>query len=38
MLGAEAGLPRPGLRKVTAGRHTIFYTADEHEVRIVRIM
>lgn len=38
MLGSDAELPRPGLRKILAGRHTIFYMADEHEVQIVRIM
>lgn len=38
MHGSDAELPRPGLRKITAGRHTIFYMADEHEVQIVRIM
>ena len=37
-LGSDAELPRPGLRKILAGRHTIFYMADEHEVQIVRIM
>lgn len=38
MLGVDAELPRPGLRKITAGRHTIFYMADDREVQIVRIM
>ncbi len=38
MLGPDAELPRPGLRKITAGRHTIFYMADDREVQIVRIM
>ena len=38
MLGADAELPRPGLRKITAGRHTIFYLANDREVQIVRIM
>jgi toxin ParE1/3/4 len=38
MLGSDAELPRTGLRKIAAGRHTIFYTADEREVQIVRIM
>ena len=38
MLGAEAELPRPGLRKITAGRHTIFYMPDDREVQIVRII
>ena len=38
MLGSDAELPRPGLRKLTVGRHTIFYKADEREVQIVRIM
>jgi len=38
MLGADAELPRPGLRKIAAGRHTIFYMADEREVQIVRIL
>ena len=38
MLGPDAELPRTGLRKITAGRHTIFYLADDREVQIVRIM
>ena len=38
MLGSDAELPRPGLRKITVGRHTIFYKADVREVQIVRIM
>ncbi len=38
MLGADAELPRLGLRKIVAGRHTIFYIADEREVQIVRIL
>jgi toxin ParE1/3/4 len=38
MLGTNAELPRPGLRKIAAGRHTIFYTADDREVQIVRIL
>lgn len=38
MVGTDAGLPRPGLRKIMAGRHMIFYKADEREVQIVRIM
>lgn len=38
MLGSDAELPRPGLRKITAGRHTIFFMADEWEVQIVRIL
>ena len=38
MVGSDAELPRPGLRKITVGRHTIFYTADEREVQIVLIM
>ncbi len=38
MLGSDAELPRPGLRKIIAGRHTIFYVASECEVQIVRIM
>ena len=38
MVGSDAELPRPGLRKITVGRHTIFYKADEREVQIVRIM
>lgn len=38
MLGAEADLPHPSLRKITAGRHTIFYIASDREVQIVRIM
>ena len=38
MLGSDAELPRPGLRKIAAGRHTIFYVASESEVQIVRIM
>ena len=38
MLGSDAELPRPGLRKIAAGRHAIFYMADAREVQIVRIM
>jgi toxin ParE1/3/4 len=38
MLGPDAELPRHGLRKITAGRHTIFYLANDREVQIVRIM
>jgi toxin ParE1/3/4 len=38
MLGSDAELPRPGLRKIAAGRHMIFYMADDREVQIVRIM
>lgn len=38
MLGSDAELPRAGLRKIAAGRHTIFYVAGEQEVQIVRIM
>lgn len=38
MLNSDAGLPRPGLRKMTAGRHTIFYLANDREVEIVRIL
>lgn len=38
MLGSDAELPRPDLRKISAGRHTIFYLADENQVQIVRIM
>lgn len=38
MEGSDAELPRTGLRKIIAGRHIIFYTADEREVQIVRIM
>ena len=38
MPGSDAELSRPGLRKLTVGRHTIFYKADEREVQIVRIM
>lgn len=38
MPGSDAELPRPGLRKVAVGRHTIFYKADGREVQIVRIM
>ncbi len=38
MLGSDAELPRTGLRKIAAGRHTIFYVANDREVEIVRIM
>lgn len=38
MLGSDAEMPRPGLRKIAAGRHTIFYMTDVREVQIVRIM
>lgn len=38
MLGHDAELGRPGLRRIAAGREVIFYTFDEHEVQIVRIL
>ena len=38
MLGRDAELPRPGLRKIRAGSHVIFYTASEDKVEIVRIL
>ncbi len=38
MLGSDAELPRPGLRRISAGRHTMFYMADDRDVQIVRIM
>ena len=38
MLGSDAELPRPGLRRIAAGRHTISYLAHDREVEIVRIM
>lgn len=38
LLGSEAELPRAGLRKITAGRHVIFYRVEDGEVQIVRIM
>lgn len=34
----DAELLRAGLRKITVGRHTIFYLADDREVQIVRIL
>ncbi len=37
-LGKDAELARMGLRKIVAGKHTAFYTANDHEVQIVRIM
>lgn len=38
MLGHDAELPRPGLHRITAGRDVIFYTFDDREVQIVRII
>jgi len=38
MLGQDAGLSPMALRRVTAGRDVIFYTFDEDEVEIVRIL
>jgi toxin ParE1/3/4 len=38
LIAPEADLPRPGIRKATAGRHTIFYTIAGDEVLIVRIL
>ena len=38
MLGSDAGPPRPGLRKIAAGRHTILKVFDDNEVQIVRIL
>lgn len=38
MLGHDAGLPREGLRRISAGRDVIFYTFDDHEVAVVRIL
>ena len=38
MLGVDAELARVGLRKIVAGKHTVFYMANDHEVQIVRIM
>ncbi len=38
MLGQPAGLPHPGLRKLTAGRHTIFYMASDSVIEVVRIL
>ena len=38
MLGVDAELARAGLRKIVAGKHTVFYTANDHEIQIVRII
>lgn len=38
MLGHDAELPRAGLRRITAGRHVIFFLADEQSVEVVRIL
>ena len=38
MLGRDAELPRTGLRRISAGRDAIFYTLDESEVQVVRIL
>jgi toxin ParE1/3/4 len=37
MLGHDAGLPRPGLRRINAGRDVVFYMFDERQVEVVRI-
>jgi toxin ParE1/3/4 len=38
MLCHDTGLPRTGLYRITSGRDVIFYTFDEREVQIVRIL
>lgn len=38
MLGHDAGLPRAGLRRISAGRDVIFYRFDDQQVEIVRII
>ena len=38
MLGRDAGLPRAGLRRISAGTDVIFYTHDDCQVEIVRIL
>jgi toxin ParE1/3/4 len=38
MLGRDAELPRPGLRKIKAGSHVVFYTVSDDRVEVVRIL
>lgn len=38
MLGHDAGLARPGLRRISVGHDVIFYSSDDREVEIVRIL
>jgi plasmid stabilization system protein ParE len=38
MLSHDAGLPRPGLRRITSGRDVIFYVFDDCQAEIVRII
>lgn len=38
MLGHDAELPRPRLRRITAGRDVIFYKFDDAQLEIVRIL
>ena len=38
MVGQDAELPHSGLRKIGAGRHTIYYRASDRSVEIVRIL
>ncbi|WP_374405412.1 type II toxin-antitoxin system RelE/ParE family toxin [Pelagerythrobacter sp.] len=38
MLGHDAQLPHVDLRRVTAGRDVIFFTFNDREVQIVRIL
>jgi|SRR3990167_1073727 len=38
MLGRDAELPRPGLRKIRAGSHVVFYTTSADRVEVVRIL
>jgi len=38
LLGPEAGLRPPGVRKKRAGRHVILYLASDREIQIVRVL
>jgi toxin ParE1/3/4 len=38
MLGHDAGLPRPGLRRMNSGRHAVFYLVTDERIEIVRVL
>lgn len=38
MLGRDAELSRPGLRKIRAGSHVVFHTTSAGRVEVVRIL
>ncbi len=38
MLGHDAGLSRPGLRRMNSGRHAVFYVVEEDRIEVVRVL